>query len=70
MTFDTGGCAETVDTSTGIIVSVNEIDKLIEAIDVISQEQINPEVYKKKVRNYSQDLKYMEYLELYSHVIS
>mgnify|MGYP000528240194 FL=1 len=70
VTFDTGGCAETVDTSTGIIVSVNEIDKLIEAIDVISQEQINPEVYKKKVRNYSQDLKYMEYLELYSHVIS
>ena len=64
VTFDTGGCAETVDTSTGIIVSVNEIDKLIEAIDVISQEQINPEVYKKKVRNYSQDLKYMEYLEL------
>ena len=51
-------------------MSVNEIDKLIEAIDVISQEQINPEVYKKKVRNYSQDLKYMEYLELYSHVIS
>ena len=70
VTFDTGGCAETVDTSTGIIVSVNEIDKLIEAIDVISQEQINPEVYKKKVRNYSQDLKDMEYLELYSHVIS
>ena len=70
VTFDTGGCAETVDTSTGIIVSENEIDKLIEAIDVISQEQINPEVYKKKVRNYSQDLKYMEYLELYSHVIS
>lgn len=70
VTFDTGGCAETVDTSTGIIVSVNEIDKLIEAIDVISQEQINPEVYKKKVRNYSQNLKYMEYLELYSHVIS
>ena len=70
VTFDTGGCAETVDTSTGIIVSVNEIDKLIEAIDVISQERINPEVYKKKVRNYSQDLKYMEYLELYSHVIS
>lgn len=70
VTFDTGGCAETVDTSTGIIVSVNEIDKLIEAIDVISQEQINPEVYKKKVRNYSQDLKYMEYLERYSHVIS
>lgn len=70
VTFDTGGCAETVDTSTGIIVSVNEIDKLIEAIDVISQEQINPEVCKKKARNYSQDLKYMEYLELYSHVIS
>lgn len=69
VTFDTGGCAETVDTSTGIIVSVNEIDKLIEAIDVISQEQINPEVCKKKARNYSQDLKYMEYLELYSHVI-
>lgn len=70
VTFDTGGCAETVDTSTGIIVSVNEIDKLIEAIDVIRQEQINPEVCKKKARNYSQDLKYMEYLELYSHVIS
>lgn len=70
VTFDTGGCAETVDTSTGIIVSVNEIDKLIEAIDAISQEQINPEVCKKKARNYSQDLKYMEYLELYSHVIS
>ena len=70
VTFDTGGCAETVDTSTGIIVSVNEIDKLIEAIDVISQEQINPEVCKKKVRDYSQGLKCMEYLELYSHVIS
>lgn len=70
VTFDTGGCAETVDTSTGIIVSVNEIDKLIEAIDVIRQEQINPGVCKKKARNYSQDLKYMEYLELYSHVIS
>lgn len=70
VTFDTGGCAETVDTSTGIIVSVNEIDKLIEAIDVISQEQLNSEVCKKKARNYSQDLKYMEYLELYLHVIS
>lgn len=70
VTFDVGGCAETIDTSTGIIVSVNEIDKLIEAIKVICRERIDPEVCKKRAKNHSQDLKYMEYLELYLKVIS
>ena len=70
VTFDVGGCAETIDTSTGIIVSVNEIDKLIEAIKVICRERIDPEVCKKRAKNHSQDLKYIEYLELYLKVIS
>lgn len=66
ITFDTGGCKETIGEGTGIIVRNNTIDDIISSITKILD---NIEQYRNKCHEFrgklDQNHKYHEYLDLY-----
>lgn len=72
VTYDTGGCAEAVDSTRGAVVPQGDLDGALEQIMKIVGE--GKEVYARTCRDcvvshFTKEEKYKEYLELYNEII-
>lgn len=72
ITYNTGGCAESVDNGTGVIVNKGDLTAMKDAIINIVSEK-TPEVRdtcrEKAVRSFSDKICFKQYLELYKQII-
>lgn len=67
VTFNTGGCSESIDNNTGFVVEKGSFEALLHAVICIKNSTINYSVscIKKTRKNYIGNNKYLEYLRLY-----
>lgn len=65
VTFDTGGCKETIDELSGITVPRGDVKKLYEAIRQIKNGRIKREDCIKKGESFEKDVCFKKYLEVY-----
>ena len=69
ITFDTGGSPEIIDDSCGVVVPVDDINKLIkEIIFMIDSHEYSREACIKKSLEFNEDDRYLEYLNLYKKI--
>lgn len=64
VTYNTGGCRETIDNDCGMIIRDNSINSILEIIN-IKNIGIDTSIYKAKVQTYNKDLRYNNYIEKY-----
>lgn len=70
ITFNVGGCAETIDENTGVTIKSNNMNDLIKTIKEMCDKKVNQNVCRKRAEKYSQNMKYTAYLKLYMRVIN
>ena len=69
ITYDVGGCKETIKEGTGYVVPVNEADEVLAAIDMIRMHSLkNCEDIGKD--NFSKEKQYCQYLGLYHSILN
>lgn len=73
ITYNTGGCSESINNNIGCIVEQGNIQKIIEAINIFSQKdrnQLRNSCRNHAIQNFSKELCYNNYIELYENILS
>ena len=68
ITFNTGGCPETIDSSCGIVVN-NTVDSIIEAVLSFKVDSKTTDACIKRASNFDINKKFNEYIDLYNDII-
>lgn len=69
ITFDTGGSPEAVTAETGLVVKQGDMEGLYKGICEISKNNVVEQQCRKRALQFSKDLKYKEYINIYSKLI-
>lgn len=70
ITYRTGGSTECIDETSGIVVDCDDEEALYETILKVEDERpFSPENCRKQALNFSEDIKYREYIELYKELV-
>lgn len=69
LTFRTGGSVECVDEKTGVVVPVNDVDAMEEAIRRLTRQPLDPQDCVNRARTFDKQERFKEYIALYDEIV-
>ena len=69
ITFNTGGCVETIDEEVGRVIKEKSIKKLMEEIEMVTNIDLYKKTDKGKVLEHNEKRKYLSYISLYNELL-